>query len=122
MFFSQPPTAVRMHMTYPMITSWHVGRSVDTLLPCGGKQVTNTGPKTVAKLGGVRICHTDLHESSISLLLTLAFKKQETVRPTAHTKMSPLGRKQLAEGSYDEDVTVCMCKSGKGNKGNDGRS
>lgn len=36
--------------------------------------------------------------------------------------MIALCRKQLAEDSYDEDVTVCMCKSGKGSKGNNRRS
>lgn len=36
--------------------------------------------------------------------------------------MSPLYSKQLAEDSYNEDAMVCLCQSGKGNKGNNGRS
>lgn len=76
-------------MTHAVTVSWHVARSVDALLICGGKQVTTTGPKTVAELGGVRIRHTDLRESSTILLLTLAFKKRETTRPNGSHKNEP---------------------------------
>lgn len=48
----------------------------------------------ICTLGGVRTCRSaDLHESSTSLLLILAFEKQETIRPNCSRRNGHTGQK-----------------------------